>query len=502
MVPRSHKIPARFLRGLSLGLILLCVRSVWAGFGPPVIRRVVIRGNTRTRTAVIRRELLFARGQRLDSSRVEETARNLRRLLFLGRVDIRVHTQGDSADVTVEVQDLYARALSPLLSGQPGDLNYGGVALDYNFLGRGETVQVSAQHDAVTGNSATLFYQDPRLLGSHLALSTNLTLATEGHDLALSLARPFYALSTPWSFGFSAFSQAQIQRLYDNRTLTGRYSDRLDGGALSLARSFGGPVKFRPDLRLDLTDHRFSPSPEYAYAPDNRRRILPSLGFTLWQPRYETARFVRELGRTEDLQTGSWLSLRAGLSRTALGSDRNFDFYQVQLSPRFKFYRRGYAFLTAFLSFRHDPTGYNNLYALLEGTAYAQIRGVHTLALRIRWEALARTEDASQLLLGLDQGLRGYPPRRFDGTRRFLFNAEARPTLYRCPTFVLAGACFLDGGTAWTPGRTSPALSLAAGIGARLGLSRIYNNLLLRSDLAWAFRDRAWQLSVGIGQYF
>ena len=52
----------------------------------PRIHRIVILGLERTDEQVIRRELLFTEGDILDSTRVAETARNLRRLFFIGKV--------------------------------------------------------------------------------------------------------------------------------------------------------------------------------------------------------------------------------------------------------------------------------------------------------------------------------------------------------------------------------------------------------------------------------
>jgi hypothetical protein len=204
----------------------------------------------------------------------------------------------------------------------------------------------------------------------------------------------------------------------------------------------------------------------------------------------------------EDLQTGSWVFLGAGLSSRSLGSDRDFALYQIQLSPRLKPSGRGYLFATFFSSIRQDAKRFYELFSLAELEAYFRWGQAHSMALRLHLDALHRPEDAAQLLLGLDQGLRGYAPRRFDGTRRLLFNLEGRPTLYRHSWYALAGAVFLDGGTAWTPGRTSPDVRLAPGLGVRVGLPRVYNTPVLRADLAWAAEDGAWQFSVGLGQYF
>ena len=99
-----------------------------------VVRDITISGNSRTRTEVIRREILFEPGDTLTAALVEETSRNLRALLFLGEVTVDVSRMDGYADVHVHVTDLYARAITPLLSGEPDELSYGGVGLDYNFL--------------------------------------------------------------------------------------------------------------------------------------------------------------------------------------------------------------------------------------------------------------------------------------------------------------------------------------------------------------------------------
>ena len=487
------------------GLLVVLAAHTHAGkppTDPPIIRSITVEGNVRTRTEVILRELLFSEGEPLDSSLVAETARNLRLLLYLGKAEIRVVEANGAADLIVEVEDLYSRALSPRISGEAGELSYGFIALDYNLLGRGQTGEITVERDPVTGTYARALFGVPRLLGSRHALATTLGVGTEGHEAEVAVSHPFYSLATRWSYGLSLASRQQLERIYTNQALTHHYSDRLDSGTLWVSRSYGDQIKVRPRVGLSLSDRRFAPEPGTPYAPGNRRRVIPSLGLLVWKPRYETVRFIRALGRAEDLQMGSWASFQAGLSHSAFGSDRSFGILQARVSPRFKPHPSSYAFISLYLSARRSGRAFTNLLSHAELITYTRIRSSHTLGLRVRFDALARQEDASQLLLGLETGLRGYAPRRFDGTRRFIANAEVRPTLYRHPAFVLAGALFLDAGTAWTPGLTRSSLSAAAGAGARVGLAHVYNNPVIRADLAYGFADRAWQVSVGVGQYF
>ena len=84
-----------------------------------LIDTVLIRGNVRTRERVIRRELLFGAGERLDAATLRESERNLRRLLYLGSARISTRpaatgTDSGATQVLVDVEDLYSRALSPV----------------------------------------------------------------------------------------------------------------------------------------------------------------------------------------------------------------------------------------------------------------------------------------------------------------------------------------------------------------------------------------------------
>jgi hypothetical protein len=468
----------------------------------PTILSISVHGNQRTRDETILRELLFKVGDSLDSTLVAESERNLRSLLFLGRPRIVTEAIAEGVAVAVHVQDRYARGFSPRLSGQTDELSYGIVAVDYNAFGRGQTARVSLDHDPVTGNWATGSYLIPRLAGSRARLYAFAGGGSEGHDLRSSLSRPFHSLAARGSWGVSVSSRQFVQRLYSSETLVDKYQDRLDNGALWLARSYGDRLKLRPEVRLSVSDRQFSPEPGFIYAPTNRRRILPSVGVTVWRPRYEIRSFVRDLGRTEDLQTGSLAVIRAGFSSDALGSDRSFSFYSLQLSPRARPHPDLYLFGLSYLNARYETGRLTNITAGAQLSAYRQISGLHTLAVRIRWDALSRSEDNSQFLLGVDRGLRGYSPRRFDGSRRLILNAEARPTHYRHRKFIVGSALFADAGTAWTPGKTSADLNASAGLGLRVSFPQIYDHMLVRSDLAYGFQNRLLQLSFGIGHYF
>ncbi len=480
------------------------------------ITHIEIRGTARTQDEIVRRELLFHIGDTLSTEQIAETERNLRRLLFLGEVRIHLEpssvdpdpskTQTPEARVIIDVAERHARALSPVLNGDADELSYGIVALDYNLLGRGQIAQVTFYHDAISGDEVSATYHEPRLLGTRHSLRVAAGFAGhEGRDIALTLSRPFYALDTRWAHGLSVSHDKQRQRLYQSGALAARYDETWSGASLWLTRSTThGDWKVRPGVRIGISDRDFAADAPFSYHPSPRRRVVPSLSLTLWKPAYVRERFVLGLGQIEDLQIGSWLTAQAGLSARALGSDRNYPIAAITLTPRGRLGRNGFLFGLLSVSSRFDQGEARHVLTSASGSGYLRLRDVHVLAARMSFHALHRTEDAgSQLLLGVDAGLRGYPPRRFDGTRRILGGLEARPVLWKHSQAVVGAALFVDAGTAWTPGRDRRLWVSSIGTGLRIGLPTVYDAPVLRADIAHGIQaDEPWQLSLGLGHSF
>jgi hemolysin activation/secretion protein len=105
--------------------------------------------------------------------------------------------------------------------------------------------------------------------------------------------------------------------------------------------------------------------------------------------------------------------------------------------------------------------------------------------------ALANDLDAErQLLLGGDNGLRGYPLRYQAGTSRALFTVEERyyTDWYPFHLFYVGAAGFFDMGRTWgtdITGAESAGWLRDIGIGLRLGSSRSSFGNVIHIDLAF-----------------
>jgi hemolysin activation/secretion protein len=101
-----------------------------------------------------------------------------------------------------------------------------------------------------------------------------------------------------------------------------------------------------------------------------------------------------------------------------------------------------------------------------------------------------RLDVENQILLGGDNGLRGYPLRYQDGTTRALWTVEQRyfTDWYPFRLFRVGGAVFFDAGRTWgNAPLASPNLGLLkdVGFGARFGNARTGFGNIVHVDLAF-----------------
>ncbi len=145
--------------------------------GPRVyVERIVVRGNTRTRDYVIRREFELGEGDAYNRVLVDRAERRLNSLGFFKRVRI-INEPGSSPDrvvviVDVEDQPTGSFGVSGGYSTQDGFIGEVSVS-ESNFLGRGQFVRASASlGQRVRG--VDLSFTEPYFLGYRMAAGLDL----------------------------------------------------------------------------------------------------------------------------------------------------------------------------------------------------------------------------------------------------------------------------------------------------------------------------------------
>jgi len=140
------------------------------------IDRITIRGNSRTRDNVIRRELRIAEGGVFDSKALRESTQALQRLTYFEEVNIipEPSLNPDRMNVIVEVKEKSTGNFSIGAGFSSADnLILMGQISENNFLGRGDTLSLSAN---LSGSSSryNLGYTNPHLNDSALSWGLDL----------------------------------------------------------------------------------------------------------------------------------------------------------------------------------------------------------------------------------------------------------------------------------------------------------------------------------------
>jgi hypothetical protein len=139
----------------------------------------------RTETSVVARQLLFARGDRLDSARVAETLRRLRDQRLYADILLTVTrcADGDTVDLHLVTRDAWT--LRPIARIVPPATVSLGVE-DRNILGTARTLLVSNDQTA-NGHGGTAAVVDPWLFGTNVIGAARISDVAGTHLLRSSL---------------------------------------------------------------------------------------------------------------------------------------------------------------------------------------------------------------------------------------------------------------------------------------------------------------------------
>ncbi|MHA1553141.1 MAG: outer membrane protein assembly factor BamA, partial [Alphaproteobacteria bacterium] len=139
------------------------------------VERIVIRGNSKTRDFVIRREFELSEGDAYNRVLIDKAERKLRNLDFFEFVNITTEP-GSSPDrviVVVSVADKSTGSISAAAGISTSDGLIAEVALEErNFLGRGQNLRLSIG-GGITDRTYNLSFTDPYFLGNRMAFGVD-----------------------------------------------------------------------------------------------------------------------------------------------------------------------------------------------------------------------------------------------------------------------------------------------------------------------------------------
>ncbi len=481
--------------GAVIGEIRISVGDVFDPDDPEEDRRLFLLANKlhrNTRESVIRDQLLIHSGDRFSRRLLEESERLLRKNRYLYDAEIRaVRYDGNRVDLEVVTRDVWTLNVGANVGRSGGVSSTGFQLQDTNLLGTGKSLTLQ-QSSNVDRTSALLRYDDPAVLGSRVKLGLQYSDNSDGRLRELDLGRPFYSLDSRWSAYLTALTGEQVDTLYELGHAAAAFRHQQDRFEIR-----GGLSRGLVDGRADrwstgFTWHRerFSLADGYALPgslPEERVLSYPWIAWDRVPDSFLKAHNLDQIHRTEDLELGTHLHGRLGLASSAFGSTETAAVFDATAATGWKPSPDQTLLLSSDLTGRWGRNGAENL--LAGGTAryYWRDWGEHLLFLTLTGNAARNLDPDSQLLLGGDSGLRGYPLRYQDGNGRLLFTAEQRlfTGLNPLHLFHVGGAVFFDAGRTWGGGASDLGWLRDVGIGLRLSSSRSGLGNVVHLDLAF-----------------
>ena len=449
----------------------------------------------RTRPNVIRRTLLFKSGEPLSVRVIEESERVLRSNRYIYDVKIQPIAWHDGiVDIEVRTRDTWT--LDPGVSfSRAGGANSSGVSLkEYNLMGTGTTLGVSRSSDV--DRSGTEFnVSNNHLFGGWTAISYSYATFNDGEKQSVGLTRPFYALDTRWAAGVTAAKDDRIDSIYSGGEIIGQYRHQLQ-----TAEVFGGWSKGLRDgwtqrysVGLSYQDDAFAQDPARTpppAIPGDQTLVAPFVRYEVIEDSYEKLKNRNQIERPEYFLTGLSSKLQLGHAFTGLGSTRDLWLYSGSISDGRDIFGDHTLLGTASFSGQYGDGG--GEHQSLAGSVRYFIPQSKRALFYAAASAAAVLKDgiSDELLLGGDNGLRGYPLRYQSGDRRALFTLEQRvyTDWYPFRLFRVGGAIFFDLGRAWGGDFQNMANSgwlSDAGFGLRLLSARSAFGNVLHADVAF-----------------
>jgi hypothetical protein len=464
--------------------------------------RLLNRLHVQTRPGTIRRQLLFASGDRLQVRLIEETARLLRANSYLYEVDIRPVAWRDGVvDLEVATRDSWTLQPGASLSYE-GGTSSGGVSLqEHNLLGTGTDFSIARRSTSAVstaGGSRRVVDLDikyPYAFDGRTILAYRQSNFDEGRSRSVALDRPFYALDSRWSAGAAASKDDRVVSSYAGGAVAAQYRRQSDGARAYLGGSPGlvDGWAHRVSGGLQYSREAYRNEPDLAapaQLPADRTLVAPFLRYEAVQDDYQQARNLDLIGRPEYLALGWRSTVEFGRAAKRLGSTQAASLYSASLSKGVRLTPEGAVLATASYS-GQTADGRTDREVLGASLRLYQRRGANTVFYMALAADATRHDDATQYLsLGGDTGLRGFPANYQLGARRVLFTAERRfySDWYPFRLVRVGGAVFYDVGRAWgEPYQSATSRHWASdiGFGLRLLSARSSSGTTLHVNLAF-----------------
>ncbi|MBS1766058.1 MAG: hypothetical protein JST05_01455 [Acidobacteria bacterium] len=388
-----------------------------------------------TRESVVRHELTIHPGDLVDARRIHELERDLRAFRSIKDAQILPEVAADGAvTAVVRTRDAWTLKASVGYSQVGGRHSWSFGLRDQNLLGSGKELGLRRQVDP-DRSSNIISYTDHQVFGSRWTLSANYQSLSDGLARGFDLARPFYALDTPWSVEVSASTIQSRLLVFDHNTQIFEAPSKLDSVMAAAAWRVGGgdASALRLGFALEGGDARYGTItmdappgllPEPSLAP--RRLRGPSFTVQWLQDGFRSFKDLEGMDTPEDYNLGWSANASLGVYTRAWGSSEAAPFFRFNAGKGWAPSKQSLVLASAYATARRSASGVEN--GLVGGTLTAYRWGFphQVLAASVQVDDAHRPDPENLLYLGGFEGLRGYTDHVHPGDRRWIASFEHR----------------------------------------------------------------------------
>lgn len=459
-----------------------------------------------TRPKVVRAQLLFEEGERLNVKKIQESERILRKRPYLTNAYILpVTVCTEHVDIVVVTQDAWALEPQLSLSKESEGTKSGFAIADGNIFGTGNSLTVGYEENTQR-NLISYDFSNPHIFNSQIATRVYYADTSDGRDSIFDIAHPFYSLETPWAAGFYTqdVTLEEPIRHMDEQINEFRHQTMHNRIYFGLATDVAPTHTQRWLVGISNEEDNFFVSDETRQEiPEQRKAVYPWVEYQYLENRFGVFKNLNQIQRPEDIALGQNLSFRFGYAGTEFDNpDDVFRF--IGSYTNIADIDGQHIFETTFeLDGRHhskleglDSTvaGINLAYNYFQDEKRRWYLG-------FRYEVGQDLAQYEELSVGDITGLRGYPTDYQRGDERYVLTVERRyfTDLHIFNLMRVGGVVFFDMGKAWGIEQYgySPLLS-NVGFGLRLSSSKVRIGNVVHIDIATPTSARS---EPGVGKY-
>ena len=491
-----------------------------------------------TQESRIRRDVLLREGEPYRQLAAEETERNLRALGLFALVKLVAVKTDDPERVglVVYTRDIWSLRFEQTFSGAADTFTVSAQLIEHNFLGNGSDLGIRSTLDPLRYTVGET-YLDQRFLGKELRVAESFdvyfsrqTGRPEGTTGSLRVGRPFYNLAQRFAFDVYASYYTNVFRDARAGKVVGLDAARNAcelGKPDCLARVFDDQ-RFSLDVTADYSagerskhvftlgffarERSVAPNAESGITPEQhdefvrrvlprvRRDIYPYVRYRLYIPEYVQLLNLTSFGRAESVRVGPYADGLIGVPLRAWGASSDGMVVDGTI---------GYVWSEhdALIDFMAEALARLEAGSVVDQRAIVRLRGASPsfdsifgrMVFRVVWDGRANDTQRTAVILGGDNGLRGYEPQRFGeyGGTRVVGTLEYRSKPWLLQSIHIGGVAFYDVGTVYK--RIQDALlHHTVGAGVRVLLPQL-NRTVFALDIGVPLRRSGFSIGFSYG---